>query len=146
MSLDQEHRLEAVFGAARDLPPLERPAFLEQACGGDAELRRQAESLLAAHEQAGQFLQPAIALSTPNAPAGKSGDRIGRYKLLEQIGEGGFGVVWMAEQEEPVRHPVALKIITLGMDTREVAGRFETERRALARMEHPAALSEPQEI
>ena len=110
MSPNQEHRLEEVFSAARDLPPLERSAFLERACGGDAELRRQADSLLEAHEQAGQFLQPTVALSTPNAPVEKPADRIGHYKLLEQIGEGGFGVVWMAEQEEPVRRRVALKI------------------------------------
>ena len=112
-------------------------AFLEQACGGDVELRRQADSLLAAHDQAGQFLQPTVALSMPNALVGKSGDRIGRYKLLEQIGEGGFGVVYMAEQEEPVRRRVALKIIKLGMDTRQVVARFEAERQALAMMEHP---------
>jgi len=137
MSLDPEHRLEEIFNAARKLPPQERAAFLERACGGDAELRRQADSLLAAHDQAGQFLQPTVALSTPNALVGKSGDRIGRYKLLEQIGEGGFGVVWMAEQEEPVRRRVALKIIKLGMDTKEVVARFEAERQALAMMEHP---------
>jgi hypothetical protein len=65
MSPDQERRLEEIFSAARDLPPLERPAFLERACGGDAELRRQADSLLAAHEQAGQFLRPTGALSLP---------------------------------------------------------------------------------
>jgi eukaryotic-like serine/threonine-protein kinase len=137
MSPDQERRLEEIFSAARDLPPLERAAFLERACRGDAELRRQADSLLAAHEQAGQFLQPTVALSMPKALSGKPGDRIGRYKLLEQIGEGGFGVVWMAEQEEPVRRRVALKIIKLGMDTKEVVARFEAERQALAMMEHP---------
>ena len=137
MSLDQEHRLEEVFSAARDLPPQERAAFLERACGGDAELRRQADSLLAAHDQAGHFLQPTVVLSTPNALAGKYGDRIGRYKLLEQIGEGGFGVVWMAEQEEPVRRRVALKIIKLGMDTKEVVVRCEVERQALAMVDHP---------
>ena len=137
MSPDQEHRLEEIFSAARDLPPRERTAFLERACGGDAELRRQADSLLAAHEQAGQFLQPTVALPTPSAPVEKPGDRIGRYKLLEQIGEGGFGVVWMAEQEEPVRRRVALKIIKLGMDTKEVVARFEAERQALAMMDHP---------
>jgi WD40 repeat protein/serine/threonine protein kinase len=137
MSPDQERRLEEIFSAARNLPARERTAFLERACGDDAELRRQADSLLAAHEQAGQFLQPTVALSIPNAPFEKSGDRIGRYKLLEQIGEGGFGVVWMAEQEEPVRRRVALKIIKLGMDTREVVARFEGERQALAMMEHP---------
>jgi eukaryotic-like serine/threonine-protein kinase len=137
MSLDQERRLEEIFSAARDLPAQARTAFLRRACGGDAALRQQADSLLAAHEQAGQFLQPTVALSAPSALAGKSGDRIGRYKLLEQIGEGGFGVVWMAEQEEPVRRRVALKIIKLGMDTKEVVARFEAERQALAMMEHP---------
>ena len=137
MSLDQEHRLEEVFSAARELPPLERSAFLERACGDDAELRRQADSLLEAHEQAGHFLQPIIALSPASAPFEKSGDRIGRYKLLQQIGEGGFGAVWMAEQEEPVRRRVALKIIKLGMDTKEVVARFEAERQALAMMDHP---------
>src|SRR5205809_405740 len=70
-------------------------------------------------------------------PTETSGTRIGRYKLLEQIGEGGFGVVWMAEQEEPVRRRVALKIIKLGMDTREAVARFEAERQALALMDHP---------
>ena len=137
MSLDQEHRLEEVFSAARELPPLERSAFLERACGDDAELRRQADSLLEAHEQAGHFLQPIIALSPASAPFEKSGDRIGRYKLLQQIGEGGFGAVWMAEQEEPVRRRVALKIIKLGMDTKEVVARFEAERQAMAMMDHP---------
>ncbi len=137
MSPDQERRLEEVFSAARGLPPPERRAYLERACGGDAELRREADSLLAAHEQAGQFLQPTVALLPANAPFEKSGDRIGRYRLLEPIGEGGFGVVWMAEQEEPVRRRVALKVIKVGMDTKEVVARFEAERQALAMMEHP---------
>ncbi len=137
MSPDQEHRLEAIFTAARDLPPQERTAFLERACGGDAELRRGADSLLEAHQRAGRFLEPMVALSMANGPVEKPGDHIGRYKLLEQIGEGGFGVVWMAEQEEPMRRRVALKIIKLGMDTREVVARFEAERQALAMMDHP---------
>jgi len=137
MTPDQERRLEEIFSAARNLPAQERTAFLERTCRGDAELRRQADSLLAAHEQAGHFLQPTVALSPPNAPVEKPGDRIGRFKLLEQIGEGGFGVVWMAEQEEPLRRRVALKIIKLGMDTREVVARFEAERQALAMMDHP---------
>ena len=124
MSPDQEHRLEEIFYAARELPPQERTTFLDSACGGDAELRREADSLLAAHDQAGQFLQPTVVLPMSSAPVEKSGDRIGRYKLLEQIGEGGFGVVWMAEQEEPVRRRVALKIIKLGMDTKEVVAWF----------------------
>ena len=137
MSPDQERSLEEIFSAARDLPPLERTAYLERVCGDDTELHRQADSLLAAHEQAGPFLQPTGNLSTASAPFEKSGDRIGRYKLLEQVGEGGFGVVWMAEQEEPVRRRVALKIIKLGMDTKEVVARFEAERQALAMMDNP---------
>jgi eukaryotic-like serine/threonine-protein kinase len=137
MSPDQERRLEEIFNAARDLPPQERAALLERACGGDAELRRQVDSLLAAHDQAGQFLQPTVALSPLNGLLEKSGDRIGRYKLLQRIGEGGFGVVYMAEQEEPVRRRVALKIIKLGMDTKEVVARFDAERQALAMMDHP---------
>src|SRR5262245_23499096 len=77
--------------------------------------------------------QPAPAILKPE----DAGDRIGRYKLLQQIGEGGFGVVWMAEQEVPVRRRVALKIIKLGMDTKQVIARFEAERQALAMMDHP---------
>ncbi len=137
MSPEPEHRIEQIFSAARALPLQERRAFLERACGGDAELRRGVESLLEAHERAGRFLQPTVVLSTPNGPMERPGLRVGRYKLLEQIGEGGFGLVWMAEQEEPVRRRVALKIIKLGMDTREVIARFEAERQALAMMEHP---------
>jgi WD40 repeat protein/serine/threonine protein kinase len=117
-------------------------------------LRRRVEALLLAHDRAGAFLEepvtgaplaPAMnAPQDPGAPAGSSaplvekrGDRIGRYKLLQQIGEGGCGVVHMAEQEEPVRRRVALKIVKLGMDTRQVIGRFEAERQALALMDHP---------
>jgi hypothetical protein len=137
MSPEQERRLEEIFSAARNLAPREQAAFLDRACADDAELRRQADSLLAAHQEAGRFLQPTVVLPTSNAPAEKSGERIGRSKLLEQIGEGGFGVVWMAEQEEPVRRRVALKIIKLGMDTKEVVARFEAERQALALMDHP---------
>ncbi len=89
MSLDQEHRLEEVFSAARKLPPLERAAFLEQACGGDVELRRQADSLFAVHDQVGQFLQPTVALSTPNVFVGRSGDRIGHYTPVKKIWKSG---------------------------------------------------------
>ena len=125
-----------IFGEALALTdPTQRARYLERACAANPELRREVESLLRAHEQAGNFLPlpgpaPELALETP-------GTVIGRYKLLEKIGEGGFGVVWMAEQAEPLRRRVALKIIKLGMDTREVVARFEAERQALAMMDHP---------
>ena len=93
---------------------------------------RQPDNALTAGARARVF---EFALEAPNPET--AGARIGRYKLLQQIGEGGFGTVWMAEQQEPVRRRVALKIIKLGMDTREVIARFEAERQALALMEHP---------
>jgi serine/threonine protein kinase/tetratricopeptide (TPR) repeat protein len=133
-----------IFTQALDIPdPVERLDYLDRACASNAALRQEVDSLLAANSAAGEFLQhPAdagAAQKTMLIPAlsETTGTRIGRYKLLEQIGEGGFGVVWMAEQEEPVRRRVALKIIKLGMDTKEVVARFEAERQALAMMDHP---------
>src|SRR5581483_4693195 len=105
-----------------------------------AELRRQVESLLAAHFRAGQFLdRPAVSppATAPWAGAEAPGTTIGPYKLLEPIGEGGMGIVYVAEQTTPVRRRVALKVIKPGMDTREVVARFEAERQALALMDHP---------
>jgi WD40 repeat protein len=99
-------------------------------------LRAEVESLLAADQGAADFMKLGVA-STEVTPGAKIGDRIGRYKLLEMIGEGGFGIVYMAEQQEPVQRKVALKIIKAGMDTREVIARFEAERQALALMDHP---------
>jgi eukaryotic-like serine/threonine-protein kinase len=119
-------RLIEVFNEAktRTAGP-ERDEVLAEACGDDAELKGQVLSLLQAHESAGEFLKAAPALS-PEIEAELArlkpeevGERIGPYKLREQIGEGGFGVVWVAEQQEPVRRTVALKIIKMGMDTRE---------------------------
>src|SRR6266446_2142015 len=132
----------AVFNAALELSAKERAAYLDQACAGDAGLRRQVETLLHAHEQAKGFLEtPPTGLDKTQLVhpplTEKPGDRIGRYKLLQQIGEGGCGVVFMAEQAEPVRRRVALKVIKLGMDTRQVIARFEAERQALAMMDHP---------
>src|SRR6266571_883953 len=132
----------AVFTEALRLPREERDRYLSEACKGDAEFRRRVEALLQAYEQAGDFLgRPAAdrpARTAQAFPAGeKPGDRIGHYKLLQQIGEGGCGVVYMAEQEEPVRRRVALKIIKPGMDTKSVIARFEGERQALALMNHP---------
>src|SRR5436309_10024347 len=132
----------AVFTEALRLPPEERDRYLDEACKADVEFRRRVEALLQAHEQAGDFLGRSVAGRPTRAaqafPAGeKPGDRIGHYKLLQQIGEGGCGVVYMAEQEEPVRRRVALKIIKPGMDTNSVIARFEAERQALALMDHP---------
>src|SRR6266699_1986527 len=132
----------AVFTEALRLPPEDRDRYLDEACEGDNELRRRVEALLLAYEHAGDFLKrPAEerpARAAQAFPAGeKPGDRIGHYKLLQQIGEGGCGVVYMAEQEEPVRRRVALKVIKLGMDTKQVIARFEAERQALALMDHP---------
>jgi serine/threonine protein kinase/tetratricopeptide (TPR) repeat protein len=138
-----EQREEAAFEAALQLPADQRGAYLDKTCVGDPELRRRVEGLLGAFEHAGGFMnQPAIpapeqTVRTSIPPTEKPGDRIGRYKLLEQIGEGGCGVVYVAEQAEPVRRRVALKVIKLGMDTKEVIARFEAERQALAMMDHP---------
>src|SRR6266436_4871806 len=125
----------AVFSAVRRLPAGDRSAYLDEACAGDPVLRRSVEELLASSEESGAFLQeaapgaqrPSEPAAPPDAgatiriaaaPSEKAGDRIGCYKLLQQIGEGGCGVVYMAEQEEPVRRRVALKVIKLGMDTK----------------------------
>ena len=129
----------------------EREAYLRGACGKDRAMLDRLQALLGAHERAGKFLehpgravdQPVLAAGAPVVTAStaplteKAGDRIGRYKLLQKIGEGGCGVVYMAEQEEPVRRRVALKILKLGMDTGQVVARFEAERQALALMDHP---------
>jgi serine/threonine protein kinase len=151
---------DTIFHIAREKPPEERAVFLETACGGDETLRRRLEVILRAHDQPGSFLaRPAIdvglTLDVPVEPdecgcdpsgalvldgrriCDHAGARIGPYKLLEQIGEGGMGVVFMAEQEAPVQRKVAVKIIRPGMDNRQVIARFEAERQALALMDHP---------
>jgi len=138
------NREELLFQLALEKPASERDAFLKAVCGGDTVLRARIEALLAAHEQ------PSGALAEPS-PAAKAtmkiefadepkdetvGQTIGRYKILEKVGEGGCGVVYVAEQTEPVRRRVALKVIKLGMDTKQVVARFEAERQALVR-NHP---------
>jgi WD40 repeat protein/serine/threonine protein kinase len=119
----------------------ERAAFIARACGEDPELRRGVEKLVAAHFRAGSFLEahdPGVA-ATVDSPlvAERPGTTIGPYKLLQQIGEGGMGTVFMAEQTRPVQRKVALKVIKPGMDSRQVIARFEAERQALALMDHP---------
>jgi len=137
-----ENRIEATFHFALSRPPGDREAYLAEACAGEEELLREVRAVLKAHEEAGDFLiteepSPVIKAALARLKPEEAGERIGPYKLLQQIGEGGFGTVWMAEQEHPVRRRVALKIIKLGMDTKEVVARFEQERQALAMMDHP---------
>ncbi len=138
---DAEQREEAVFEAALQLAVDQRAAYLDSACAGDADLRSRVQVLLGSFERAGGFMiQPAapeMIVPFRAVPTEKPGDNIGRYKLLEQIGEGGCGVVYVAEQEQPVRRRVALKVIKLGMDTKQVIARFDAERQALAMMDHP---------
>jgi tetratricopeptide (TPR) repeat protein len=126
-------RVEDLFQRAADLPQGERAAFLERECP-DPELRARVWRLLRRHEEGESFVVPLF--DPGDAPSEGPGTVIGRYKLLQHIGEGGFGVVYMAEQSAPVVRKVALKIIKLGMDTKEVVARFEAERQALALMEH----------
>src|SRR5499433_1730678 len=129
-----------IFKAAVKLPPDRRAAYLDEACGPDAELRSEVESLLHAHDATGGFLEHVPAGPDPTEDyrpiAERPGTVIGPYKLMEQIGEGGFGLVFVAEQQQPIRRHVALKILKPGMDTRQVIARFEAERQALALMDH----------
>jgi serine/threonine protein kinase len=128
---------EEIFNAALHKPAAERAAFLDRACQGDTLLRAAVEALVAAHDVPDSFLEAPLGDATIEQPTERLGTQIGPYKLLQQIGEGGFGVVYMAEQLEPVRRKVALKVIKPGMDTRQVIARFEAERQALAVMDHP---------
>ncbi len=140
--MDNLSAVESIFFAALEKgTPEERAAYLDRACGPDPELRGCVERLLNAHPKVGSFLRaPAPGLGgTVDEPSGaeKPGAVIGPYKLLQQIGEGGMGAVFMAEQQQPVRRTVALKIIKPGMDSAQVIARFEAERQALALMDHP---------
>jgi serine/threonine protein kinase/WD40 repeat protein len=131
---------QSIFTAALERDLAERVRFLDEACENNPGLRRRIEQLIAAHEAALSFMdQPAGHLAqTVDQPAVEQpGTRIGPYKLLQEIGQGGMGVVYMAEQTEPVRRKVALKIIKPGMDSRQVIARFEAERQALSLMDHP---------
>src|SRR5216684_2075951 len=131
-------RLKELFSQALERKsPAELENFLAEACKDQPGLKEQVDSLLRAHEQAGDFLGQTMQLPPTVFDPEPTGTLIGRYKLLEKIGEGGFGVVYVAEQREPVKRKVALKIIKLGMDTRQVVARFEAERQALALMDHP---------
>ena len=139
---EKPNDIEAIYNAAlKKGSEAERSAYLDAVCSDDAVLRARVEALLKAHEEAGDFLEapvidPSVTLGDPHLTEGP-GTIISRYKLLEKIGEGGMACVYMAEQKEPIRRKVALKIIKLGMDTKQVIARFEAERQALAMMDHP---------
>lgn len=141
---------ESIFCDALEFAPEEREAFLAKVCGSNPGILAEVKELLAAHDcsdaffgadnaagEGGEVTARATAAEFNRLKPEEAGDRIGPYRLLEQIGEGGFGTVWMAEQEKPIRRRVALKIIKLGMDTKQVVARFEQERQALAIMDHP---------
>jgi hypothetical protein len=139
-----ESREDWIVREARKRPLAERAAFLDCACVGDEALRKRLETVLAAAHppdcttsQETEVARPTVRIEFVDAPAEGVGQTIGRYKLLERIGEGGCGVVYVAEQTEPVRRRVAVKVIKLGMDTKAVVARFEAERQALAMMDHP---------
>ncbi len=131
-------REEALFDAALELAPPARVAFLHSECGGDLALRSGVAQLLSIHDsELGVLDLPPLGLATAES-AFEPGDSIGPYQLIEEIGSGGMGVVFLAEQSAPVRREVALKLIKPGMDTRSVIARFEGERQALALLDHPA--------
>lgn len=137
-------RTRAVYEAALEISSArEREQYVFEQCAGDAELERAVREMLEGADRTAEIaesepeLTPEIEAELARLKPEEAGDRIGPYKLLEQIGEGGFGSVWLADQIVPVKRRVALKIIKLGMDTKEVIGRFEQERQALAMMEHP---------
>ncbi|MHC4435112.1 MAG: serine/threonine protein kinase, partial [Planctomycetota bacterium] len=139
----REHKdEEAIFYAALDIKsPVERTAYLTTVCGDDTELLARVGELLKVHASECSFLEavaPHLGITLEQEPLTEGpGTIIGPYRLLELIGEGGFGAVYMAQQEKPIRRRVALKVIKLGMDTKQVIGRFEIERQALAMMDHP---------
>jgi len=138
---NRSEKIREIFSQALEkTDPRERIEFLDDACGKDQTLRGKVEALIALHSQVGDFLESPPFLDSPpldNLPEERLGTVIRRYKLLEKIGEGGMAVVYMAEQQEPIRRKVALKVIKLGMDTKSVIARFEAERQALAMMDHP---------
>jgi WD40 repeat protein/tRNA A-37 threonylcarbamoyl transferase component Bud32 len=141
MCAEQKKDEEAIYYEAISKRAKERKAYIEAACGDDAELAARVEALLKAREVEDSFLEGAVLgtdVTWDETPLSEGpGTVVGRYKLLEKIGEGGMAVVYMAEQDKPLRRRVALKIIKLGMDTKQVIARFEAERQALAMMDHP---------
>ncbi len=139
MPTDLQTARELFLHAVGKLPPDEWEQYVNEACGGDADLEQQVGSLLQVHLEAGSFLNaPAsgLAATIDQPPLERPGTQIGPYKLLQQIGEGGMGVVYFAEQSQPVQRKVAVKLIKVGLDSRQIIARFEAERQALAMMDH----------
>lgn len=138
-SSPDDDRFDALFDQAMELPSAERAAFVRKACGDDVALRQQLEELITSESGRSDFMDdPTVASEDGLADVDPLvGTSIGPYKLLQRLGEGGYGVVYLAEQRAPVTRRVALKVIKLGMDTKQVVARFEAERQALAMMEHP---------
>jgi serine/threonine protein kinase len=152
MNSSERKEVEIFNAALEKSSAAEQAAYLDEACKGNEPLLKRVQTLLRAHAEAESFFRPmspddSEADNCSDGPGNSTqilgavterpGDIIGHYKLLQQIGEGGFGVVYMAQQQEPVKRRVALKIIKLGMDTKQVVARFEAERQALALMDHP---------
>ena len=139
--MDFEEKKEEIFAAAIEIEDRsKRESYIAQACGEDRELLENVQKLLHYHDENSFLDVPALESVTGpeiSTLTEHPGMFIGRYKLLEKIGEGGMAVVYMAEQAKPIRRKVALKIIKLGMDTKSVIARFEAERQALAMMDHP---------
>ncbi len=138
LSSEEWRRLRDLFGDAREMPESERKAFLDRELAGEPALRAEMDSFLASAATVGAFLAPRDAGGARTTASPAPGSMVGPYRLVEPLGEGGFGVVYLAEQEKPIRRRVALKLIKPGMDTRQVISRFEAERQALALMDHPA--------
>src|SRR5262245_20523276 len=141
MALDAQ-RVQAVFQAALEAPDrAARAAVLERECATDPEVSRRVQALLQAYENPASILDrppvAAVPVTVDDGPPERPGTMIGPYKLIETIGEGGMGTVWMAQQTEPVKRLVAVKVIKAGMDSKQVIARFEAERQALALMDHP---------
>ncbi len=145
-------QIERIYRAALRQNASARAAFVEEACAGEGSVQKDVESLLALGEKSGGFLEaPALEVAAKalahdqtrladaaSRPDALTGEMISHYRMLQKVGSGGMGDVWLAEQKQPVRRRVALKLIKAGMDTREVLARFESERQALALMDHPA--------
>jgi non-specific serine/threonine protein kinase/serine/threonine-protein kinase len=132
----QWEKIKELFDAALERNPEDRPDFLNQACGSEVSLRQEIESLLSAYARSNGLSRPGMLLPASQEP--QPAESIGPYRLVRKIGEGGMGQVWLAEQSEPIRRQVALKLIRTGAFDDALLHRFQAERQSLALMDHPA--------